>query len=1414
MGGTVRHDGAQPQRAANHGLAAASLERPPSNPVSSPLPPSPQVTTPTGLPADDKLAHTAVQRPRATPLPNVQDWRFDSTEFRRFSASHGPFSFTSDNVSFPELLTHDYSNAHSFIVPNLNSPFALLRQFAICKDSAPATTSAIILLPDRPLHNAEASSLKLRRLYRYAPGFSLFTKPAPTSLDPERRIPCKPLSFGLNVWYSPAITSSTCAIPASPSPPPSTACATTASPPPLAYISSTWTADPYAPQSSPLLILQGYSNGMPVKIMIDCGATRDFAGYHAIRRLGLPPEASDPVRVRLADGSLSTTSTQVTLSYTLGTLSDSRPLTATTLHRDVDFIFGKPWLAQFNPAIDWTSNTVLSPFHLEALSSPCSPTIQFLSAGKMAKVLRNPTTQLFIGSLKDLGLPTPPDSPTAAASLPPEPPDPLRPSTSLSPASQAKLHELLQEFAPSFANPTGINTQTGVTHTIPLVPGSSPPVHGMRRMSPAELTELQKQLEWYLERGWIRPSTSAFGAPVVFAKKADGTLRFCLDYRALNNITIKNRYPLPKIDELLDQLHGARFFTSLDLSSAYHQIPMAPDDIHKTAFRTRYGHYEFTVMPFGLTNAPATCQAVMNDVLRPYLDKFTSIYLDDCMIWSATEEEHLNHIRLVLEAFAKHNLHLKLSKCSFASTNTKFLGFIVSRDGIAMDPAKIAAVVNWHPPTSTTEVRRFLGFCNFYRRFVRNYSTIAAPLTALTSALKPFPPTLPPDALDAFTSLKTALTTAPLLSIPLTGPSATFELYTDASRVGIGAVLEQSKHPVCFESRKLTPAENNYPVHELELLAVVHALRVFRHYLEGCQHFTLFTDHHSIQYLFRQKDLSRRQAGWLETLVDFQPNMQIRYLPGEKNRADALSRQLHTLDLCSTFEVYTPSLSTTIITAYANDPYYLPAKLPPWITHHADGLYYFRDRICVPNDPALRTRILSEFHDAPSSGHPGYLRTLTAISQHYWWPRLTQSVRKYVTSCVTCQRIKPSTTVPPGLLQPHAVPTRPWSNISMDLITDLPASTSHDGQTYDAIATFVDLLTKQAFFVRTTKSVTSTGLAHLYLENVYRLKGLSKFIVSDRDTRITAEFWQTLFRRLGSTLNLSTAHHPQTDGQSEITHRTIEQILRAYVEPMHSDWATWLPVAEFAYNSAHHSSISATPFEANYGYRPSTPATLDLPPPTTSDDYATRLRDLHLFVQQQSAAAKTLQAAYANQHRRHLTFKVGDSVLLSAEKLTLTAQPSSKLRDRWLGPFRVLKVISPVAYRLHLPSQMTCHPTFHVSRLKPATSSPPEFSSRPSAVRPVPPAADFTYNKEYVVDSLLDVRIAPAGRSLQFLVRWAAPYSDPSENTWEPFSGVRHLDAFDAFVLSAAYARFVSTEQFQQFASRYPTRVPQQSRPV
>ena len=538
---------------------------------------------------------------------------------------------------------------------------------------------------------------------------------------------------------------------------------------------------------------------------------------------------------------------------------------------------------------------------------------------------------------------------------------------------------------------------------------------------------------------------------------------------------------LPRIDEALDQLKGAAFFSSFDLFSGYHQVPMHPDDIYKTAFRSRYGLYEFTVMPFGLTSAPATFQTLMNEVLRPYIDKFVLVYLDDVMVYSATESEHLEHVNLVLQALTNARLHLKPSKCHFAQPSTIFLGYKISADGISMDPKKVEAILNWPLPTSITEVRAFLGFVGFYRRFIRNFATIPTPLTNLTSALKPFPSPLPPAAVDAFHTLQIAITTAPVLISPTTGTDATFELYTDASQTGIGAVLLQDGHPICFESRKLTPAERNYPIHELELLAVINALRAFRHYLEGCKSFTLFTDHHSLQYLFTQKDLSRRQARWSHDLADFQQTMMIKYIPGAKNHADPLSRHLAiqyinsvVLNLLTDFTVTGDTFLTDITNAYAADPYY--SKPPPFLTVN-DNRYYFNDRLCVPNVPALRLRVLQQCHDAPSAGHAGYLRTLNATSARFWWPHMSRSVKAYVASCPICQRIKPSTLLPPGLLRPHAVPSRPWSHIRMDLITDLPRSLGPDGQSYDAICTFVCMLTKQAFFVRTTKVVTSHGLA-------------------------------------------------------------------------------------------------------------------------------------------------------------------------------------------------------------------------------------------------------------------------------------------------------------------------------------------------
>jgi hypothetical protein len=949
-------------------------------------------------------------------------------------------------------------------------------------------------------------------------------------------------------------------------------------------------------------------------------------------------------------------------------------------------------------------------------------------------------------------------------------------------------------------------------------------------MSPAELAEAEKQVQTLLDRGWIRPSESPFSANIVFVKKPDGSLRFCVDFRALNNITVKDRYPLPRVDDLLDHLRGATVFTTLDLFAGYHQVAVDPADIYKTAFSYPKGQFEWTVMPMGLTNAGATFQRMMNEVLKPYINKFVLVYLDDVLIYSTSPEEHLKHLQQVLDTLDKHQLRIKTSKCKFARAETTFLGYKVTAAGIHVDPAKLKGIADWPLPASTTDVRAFLGFTGFYRRFIKGFATIAAPLSALTSKNLPFPPTLPSEAVDAFHTLKLALTTAPVLALPDTSPDATFDLYTDASIIGIGAVLSQYGHPIAYESRKLQPAEQNYPVHELELLAVVHALRTFRHYLEGCKQFTLHTDHHSLQYIFTQQALSRRQARWFEDLADFQPNMTIRYIPGPKNPADGLSRYPPellsiltanpdtaelSLEICHAVSalaatdivVTTTSLPQDIVAGYVNDPLYTPKKKPDYLQLDTEtGFYMFHGRIAVPRDNRLRQRILQEYHDAPSAGHPGFHKTYSAIANKFWWPHMSRTVRSYVTTCPTCQLTKPSTQRSPGLLHPHDVPPRPWAHVSLDLITDLPPSLGPDGRTCDSIATFVDMLTKQAHFVRCNKVITAPQLAQLFLDNVYRLHGIPSKLVSDRDPRFTSDFWQHFFAALHTQINLSTAYHPQTDGQTERTHRTIEQILRAYVHPNHDDWATWLPLAEFAYNTATHRSIGTSPFTANYGFSPSTPMDITFPSTADTQPYLQRLHDIHTFIQTELQAAHDTMKDLADRRRRPLQFNIGDQVRIDANFINLHSQPSKKFRHRHLGPFKVTEVISPVAYRLDLPPSYKIHPVFHVSRLLPwSASSPMDFPERPLPPRPAPIVSDTISGPDvYEVDSVqaAALRPTPSGLRVQFRVRWAPPYSDPVHDTWEPFSHVKKLDACRAFMLSPAYATFTSSPEFIRWASR------------
>ncbi|XP_047148657.1 uncharacterized protein LOC124820912, partial [Vigna umbellata] len=393
-----------------------------------------------------------------------------------------------------------------------------------------------------------------------------------------------------------------------------------------------------------------------------------------------------------------------------------------------------------------------------------------------------------------------------------------------------------------------------VEFTIDLVTIAAPISVQPYRMAPAELAELKKQIEDLMDKKFIRPSVSPWGAPVLLVKKKDGSSRLCIDYRQLNKLTIKNKYPLPRIDDLLDQLHGASVFSKMDLRSGYHQIRVKEGDIQKTAFRSRYGHYEYVVMPFGVTNAPAVFMDYMNRIFRPYLDKFVVVFIDDILIYSKRCEEHEEHLRLVLGVLREKELYAKLSKCEFWMKEVQFLGHVVSAGGISVDPAKVRAVLEWESPRSVTEVRSFVGLAGYYRRFIEGFSKIVAPLTQLTRKDQPFAWT---DRCESsFQELKQKLTSAPVLVIPDTAKP--FEVYCDASHQGLGCVLMQEKKAVAYASRQLKIHERNYPTHDLELAAVVFALKIWRHYLYGSV-FQVFSDHKSLKYLFDQKELNMRQ---------------------------------------------------------------------------------------------------------------------------------------------------------------------------------------------------------------------------------------------------------------------------------------------------------------------------------------------------------------------------------------------------------------------------------------------------------------------------------------------------------------------------------------------------------------------------
>lgn len=876
-----------------------------------------------------------------------------------------------------------------------------------------------------------------------------------------------------------------------------------------------------------------------------------------------------------------------------------------------------------------------------------------------------------------------------------------------------KLTQLLHEFADIFddklskCNVTSHRINTG---------DNNPVKHRPRRLPYAYREESERQIKEMLEQGIIKPSTSPWSSPIVLVKKKNGELRFCVDYRKLNQITVNDAHPLPRIADLLDSVKDATYFTTLDLRSGYWQIPVAPEDRLKTAFVTQNGLYEFTRMPFGLKTAPATFQRAMEVILAGLTFDICLCYLDDVIVFGRNLAEHNHRLETILTRFREHDMRVKLTKCVFASPQVTYLGHSISQQGVTPDPSKVAAVQQIPSPCSVKEVRSFLGLTGYYRRFIPNYATLSQPLTKLTTKEYCNNFKWTDDCNAAFQKLKTLLCSAPLLRYP--NFHREFVLQTDASDVGVGAVLSQYddlgvEHVVAYASKTLSPRERNYSTTEKEAFAIQFGTQHFRVYLLG-RKFLIVTDHNALTWLHTMEPKGRI-ARWLMDLQEF--DFEVKHRPGRlHNNADALSRlapmpeivrklQKDAIETCA----ITLNPSINIRDAQENDPTLAklrklklnnePKPNPRQFSadphlrqmlRHYDKLF-IRDGILVralgkrsshPNyviviPKSLVTTCVKSMHDNPFAGHMGISRTEDRIRQRFYWPGIRAAVEEFIHDCTTCAQRKAPSQNNKAPLQRIEV-GEPFTFWAMDYMGPLPETAR--GNRY--ILVLMDHFSKwcEAF---PTKDQKATTVANLLLNKVFSRFGPPVVLHSDQGANFESNLMHELCDIMGIAKTRTTAYHPQCDGQVERQNRTLQDMLSAFVSDHGDDWDEWVDPVVFAYNTSRQESIGYSPYEVIFGRVPRMPLELELgvplhnPAKHTEYTRSTRriINDIREIARNNLVKAREGQA-------KQTTERLGSWKPFSSGQAVWLKRPKKwKFGPKWIGPYTILHRLG-VNYKL------------------------------------------------------------------------------------------------------------------------------------